>query len=160
MYDVIAVYQEAARTDKQIAATAATITQNRERAFRRHVTAIASELRSDLGVNDAVDIYLALVLPELYRTLVIERGWSAERYEQWLGRALGDELLGRASTLRGNADNELTRSVLPARQPRAALSHDHRSGCAVRGWAVFCCSKVFGKPRACSSRSSAVERQL
>ncbi len=98
MYDVIAVYQEAARTDKQIAATAATITQNRERAFRRHVTAIASELRSDLGVDDAVDIYLALVLPELYRTLVIERGWSAERYEQWLGRALGDELLGRAST--------------------------------------------------------------
>jgi len=34
------------------------------------------------------------VLPEIYRTLVVERGWSAERYEDWLAAALVRQLLG------------------------------------------------------------------
>jgi hypothetical protein len=30
--------------------------------------------------------------PELYRLLVVDRGWSPERYEAWLGRTLTDQL--------------------------------------------------------------------
>jgi AcrR family transcriptional regulator len=83
MYDVISVYQQAALTDPEVAAAAGSILDNRERAFRRHLTAIAGHLRSTVDI--ALDLYLTLVLPEVYRTLVLERGWSLEEYETWLG---------------------------------------------------------------------------
>jgi AcrR family transcriptional regulator len=93
MYDVIDIYQEAARTDPEIAQDTQTIAANRERAFRRHLDAIATHLAPGVTVDDGVDIYLALVLPEIYRTFVIERGWSADRYENWLAEALTTQLL-------------------------------------------------------------------
>jgi AcrR family transcriptional regulator len=93
MYDVIAIYQEAARTDPDIARDTQTIAANRERAFRRHIETIASQLTPGVSVNDGVTIYLALVLPEVYRTLVIEGGWTADRYEDWLADALITQLL-------------------------------------------------------------------
>jgi len=93
MYDIIAIYQEAARTDPDIAHDLHRIQANRERAFRRHVEAIAVPLRPGITVNDGVDVYLALVLPEVYRTLVLERGWHTDRYETWLADALIQQLL-------------------------------------------------------------------
>jgi AcrR family transcriptional regulator len=93
MYDVIDIYQEAARTDPEIAQDMRTIAANRERAFRRHVEAIASHLAPGVSIDDGVAIYLALVLPEVYRTLVIERGWTTDGYENWLANALITQLL-------------------------------------------------------------------
>lgn len=93
MYDVIAIYQEAARTDPDIAGDLQTIMANRERAFRRHVESIAGHLGPDVTVDEGVDRYLALVLPEVYRTLVLERGWSIDRYETWLADTLLQQLL-------------------------------------------------------------------
>jgi AcrR family transcriptional regulator len=93
MYDVIAIYQEAARIDPDIADDLRRILANRERAFRRHVEAIAAHLRPGVVVSDGVDIYLALVLPEVYRTLVLEQGWAADRYEAWLADTLVQQLL-------------------------------------------------------------------
>jgi AcrR family transcriptional regulator len=93
MYDVIDIYQEAARTDPDIAQDTRTIAANRERAFRRHLEAIAAHLAPRVSVDDGVAIYVALVLPEVYRTLVIERGWTADRYEDWLADALTTQLL-------------------------------------------------------------------
>jgi hypothetical protein len=40
-----------------------------------------------------VAVRSTLVLPEVYRTLVVERGWSERRYEDWLGDALVAQLL-------------------------------------------------------------------
>jgi AcrR family transcriptional regulator len=93
MYDVIDIYQEAARTDPDIARDIQAIAANRERAFRRHLEAIATRLAPSLSVDEAVTIYLALVLPEVYRTLVIEGGWTSDRYEEWLAGALITQLL-------------------------------------------------------------------
>jgi AcrR family transcriptional regulator len=93
MYDVIDIYQEAARTDPDIAGDIRTIAANRERAFRRHLEAIATALAPGLSVDEAVTIYLALVLPEVYRTLVIEGGWTPDRYEDWLADTLITQLL-------------------------------------------------------------------
>jgi AcrR family transcriptional regulator len=93
MYDVIDIYQEAARTDPDIAQDTRTIAANRERAFRRHIEAISSHLAPGVGIDDALAIYLTLVLPEVYRTLVIERGWTTDRYENWLANALITQLL-------------------------------------------------------------------
>jgi AcrR family transcriptional regulator len=93
MYDVIDIYQEAARTDPDIAQDMRTIAANRERAFRRHVESIAPHLAPGVSVDDGVAVYLTLVLPEVYRTLVIERGWTTDRYENWLAIALITQLL-------------------------------------------------------------------
>jgi AcrR family transcriptional regulator len=93
MYDVVAIYQEAARTDPEIAQALRIIMANRERAFRRHIEAIAGHLAPGVTVDDGVDIYLALVLPEIFRTLVLERGWSLDRYETWLAESLIRQLL-------------------------------------------------------------------
>jgi AcrR family transcriptional regulator len=97
MYDVVAIYQEAARTDPDIAAALGIILANRERAYRRHVEAISSHLTPGLSVNDAVAIWVTLMLPEIYRTLVIEHGWAPDRYERWLADTLVQQVLG-AST--------------------------------------------------------------
>jgi AcrR family transcriptional regulator len=94
MYDVIAIYQEAARTDPDIATDLQRILGNRERAFRRHIEAIAAHLAPGITIDSGVDIYLALVLPEIYRTLVLERQWTADRYETWLADSLVHQLLG------------------------------------------------------------------
>ena len=91
MLDVVLIHLEAARTDPEIAEINGRILGNRERAFRAHLDAIAAHLRG--SVDDALDVYLTLVQPEVYRSLVAERGWTPARYEQWLGDALVRECL-------------------------------------------------------------------
>ena len=50
-------------------------------------------LRHDLSPEEAIDILWSLTSYDLYRMLVIECGWQAERYENWLGQLLLDLLL-------------------------------------------------------------------
>jgi len=52
-------------------------------------------LRAGLRERDAGDLIHALMSPELFRLLVVDRGWSARRYEQWLAGTLADQLLSR-----------------------------------------------------------------
>jgi AcrR family transcriptional regulator len=94
MSDVVAIYQEAARTDPDIADDLQAIMSNRERAFRRHIDAIATHLSPTVTVDDGLAVYLALVLPEIYHTLVRQRGWSNDHYETWLADTLVHQLLG------------------------------------------------------------------
>jgi AcrR family transcriptional regulator len=91
MLDVVLIHLEAARTDPEIAEINARILGNRERAFRAHLSAISTHLRG--SVDDALDVYITLVQPEVYRSLVAERRWTPSRYEQWLGDVLVRECL-------------------------------------------------------------------
>jgi hypothetical protein len=50
-------------------------------------------LRQGLRERDAADVIHALMSPELYRLLVTDRGWKAERYERWLAKTLEEQLL-------------------------------------------------------------------
>jgi AcrR family transcriptional regulator len=50
-------------------------------------------LRSDLSVEQARDIIWTLCSPAVHDLLVIERGWTSERYRDWLAAALIRELL-------------------------------------------------------------------
>jgi AcrR family transcriptional regulator len=51
-------------------------------------------LKAGLDVSRATDILWALNHPSLYRLLVGDRGWTPERYEEWLADAFCSELLG------------------------------------------------------------------
>ncbi len=50
-------------------------------------------LRPKLRESDARDIIHALVSPEVYGLLVVDRGWPSERYQTWLTDTLVDQLL-------------------------------------------------------------------
>jgi AcrR family transcriptional regulator len=53
----------------------------------------AGALRPQLREREAEDIIHAVMSPEVYRLLVGDRGWSPERYEQWLRETLIGQLL-------------------------------------------------------------------
>jgi AcrR family transcriptional regulator len=49
-------------------------------------------LREGLPEDEAVDLVHALMSPDLYRLLVVDRHWSAERYQHWLAGTLLQQL--------------------------------------------------------------------
>jgi AcrR family transcriptional regulator len=85
----------AADTDPEAAALLADLTQQRQRGQRMIARSLAraKTLRPGLRERDAADIIHALLSPELYRLLVVDRHWKHDRYEQWLALALADQLL-------------------------------------------------------------------
>lgn len=89
------VLEEAARSEQAAAAALAEIARQRHDGQRRitHALARAGALRPGLDERDAADIVHALASPEVYRLLVTDRGWSGQRYEQWLSSVLIDQLL-------------------------------------------------------------------
>lgn len=91
--DVVAIYREAAASDPQMAETLRNVLAARERKIRKLIDVLGPRLRSDLTIDAALDLTLALTLPELFHLLVVERGWSQLRYETWLGDALVGQLL-------------------------------------------------------------------
>ena len=52
-----------------------------------------SSLRPGLGMDAAADALYAIGSPETYRLLVVDRGWTADRFEEWYGDTLGRLLL-------------------------------------------------------------------
>jgi AcrR family transcriptional regulator len=92
-YDVISIYQEAARADPRVAAVWRQVMLRREGAVSELLESLRGRLRPDLTVRHALDLYVTWTLPEVYRTLVLERGWSLNRYETWLAELLIREFL-------------------------------------------------------------------
>jgi hypothetical protein len=54
----------------------------------------AGRLRPGLEPESAHDILWTFTGREIYRMLIRERGWSSERYEQWLAETLVRSLIG------------------------------------------------------------------
>jgi hypothetical protein len=50
-------------------------------------------LRPDMDLDTATDVLWTLNHPSVYQLLVGERGWSPERYEQWLIAMLDSQLI-------------------------------------------------------------------
>jgi TetR/AcrR family transcriptional regulator, regulator of autoinduction and epiphytic fitness len=87
----------AAGSDPDASALLADLTRQRDEG-QGHLArslARAGDLRDDLSARDAADVVHALLSPDLYQLLVADRGWSPERYEQWLLEMLVDQLLPR-----------------------------------------------------------------
>jgi AcrR family transcriptional regulator len=86
---------DAARSDADAASLLADIARQRQAGQQRIARSLARSgaLLPGLRERDAADIIHALASPEVYGLLVIDRGWSAERYEKWLRAILIDQLL-------------------------------------------------------------------
>ncbi len=85
----------AAASDPDAAALLDELTRQRQQgqALIARSLARAGALRPKLREREAADIIHALMSPEVYRLLVLDRGWQPERYERWLTAILIDQLL-------------------------------------------------------------------
>ena len=92
------VYQilvSAAAADADAATLLAEITRQRREGQRQIAKSLAQKgaLRPKLRQRDAEDRIHALMSPEIFRLLVVERGWTPQRYAEWLSETLTDQLL-------------------------------------------------------------------
>ena len=55
---------------------------------------LGTSLRPGLAVRQAAEHYSALLSPELYHLLTVERRWPARRYGSWVTELLDRDLLG------------------------------------------------------------------
>jgi AcrR family transcriptional regulator len=92
--DAYRILSSASGSDPAAAALLDSYRQQRDRGQGRIARALARAraLRPGLRERDAADLIHALMSPELYRLLVVERGWTPERYERWLSAILADQL--------------------------------------------------------------------
>ena len=89
------ILADAARSDEDAASLLAEVARQRQQGQHRVARSLARSgaLRPGLRERDAADIIHALASPEVYGLLVLDRGWSDERYEKWLKAILIDQLL-------------------------------------------------------------------
>jgi AcrR family transcriptional regulator len=60
----------------------------------------ARRLRSDLDYTSARDIFWMLTSRDIYRMLVLERGWASQKYQNWLADTLVRSLLSPSGKIR------------------------------------------------------------
>jgi AcrR family transcriptional regulator len=89
------ILTSAAGTDPDAAGLLDELTRQRQRGQRTIARSLAraAALRPELRERDAADLIHALMSPELYQLLVVDRAWNTDRYQRWLARTLGDQLL-------------------------------------------------------------------
>jgi AcrR family transcriptional regulator len=86
--DVIEIYQEAARADPRMAEQKARVWKAREQELAVFLDSFKGQLKPR-----ALDLFIACTATEIYRLLVLDRNWSVEDYERWLGDTLVSQLL-------------------------------------------------------------------
>jgi AcrR family transcriptional regulator len=92
--DLYHVVSRAADSDAEAAALLAVLDDQRDRGQAQIVQALhrRRKLRAGLSSRHATDIVHALMSPEVYRLLVIDRAWSPERFQRWATEALIQQL--------------------------------------------------------------------
>lgn len=97
--DMMEVLREAARADPEIAELWGRFQGEFLQLQTVVVKSLADKgaLRDGLSVPEAADLLWSLNHPALYHLLVVERGWSIDRYVAWLGDALVAQVLARSS---------------------------------------------------------------
>jgi AcrR family transcriptional regulator len=93
--EVYRILVSASGSDPEAAALLTSYTRMRDQGQQLIAAALARArvLQPGMRERDAADIIHALMSPELYRLLVIDRDWPPERYGKWLTSALTDRLL-------------------------------------------------------------------
>jgi hypothetical protein len=94
------VMAAAAGADPEIAALYQRQRQDRYRDEHRVARSLARKraLRQGLSETRAADIIWAIATTHTYRSLVHDRGWTADQYERWLSDVIASALLIGHST--------------------------------------------------------------
>jgi len=89
------VMRSAAKTEPDIAIMLQKILSERVEGMKVFIRALMSNglLRDGLSLDDAAETVWAMSSGEVYTLLVADRGWSVEKYSQWLASALSKLLL-------------------------------------------------------------------
>ncbi|HKC20707.1 MAG TPA: helix-turn-helix domain-containing protein [Candidatus Dormibacteraeota bacterium] len=92
---ILDLLREAGTGSADLVAASRQVHEQQRRALERVVRPLheGAELRSGLGLDEAVAAFAALASPECYRQLVEELGWSGLRWERWLGDSAARLLL-------------------------------------------------------------------
>jgi hypothetical protein len=129
---MLAVIRDAASADPEIASLWARI----QSVFRENQRPILQSIadRAALGpgldVNTGADILWALNHPTLHALLTSERGWSPQRYEQWLGDLLCAHLL------RAPNQHKQPKTRVPDRPPKPPIE-TRQARAETDQWASF-----------------------
>ena len=89
-HDVIVIGRDAGRVDADVRAWVAE-GERRHREGPRPVVvewAALGALAPGLGEQEAADVLATFTNFDVYRLLVLESGWTNDRYEAWLGASL------------------------------------------------------------------------
>jgi AcrR family transcriptional regulator len=88
---IMRVLATAAAVDPEAAQLMEVIRRQRHVGQSRIVAALSAldALDPELGSSEAVDMTYVAFSPDVHYILTVERGWTAEQYEQWLIRSLG-----------------------------------------------------------------------
>jgi len=81
---VLAIIQQAARDEPELAALWIQIAERRAANMRLFVADLAAAAPLRLDLDEAADLVWATNATELYQLLVSQRGWSPQRYEHFL----------------------------------------------------------------------------
>ncbi len=95
--EVYEIVRGAATADPELAALLRQRGASRLRDLRTVAESLAEKqaLAPGTTVDQATDLLWALGAAEMYRLLVVERGWPPDRYEEWLTSMLIHSLLGQ-----------------------------------------------------------------
>jgi AcrR family transcriptional regulator len=98
MARVYEAIREGARGDAEVNALWVEVNEERRRGAATIVADVKSRtrLRAGLDEDDAADIVWVLNDPGSFHMLVHGRGWTEQKFEKWLARALEHELVGRS----------------------------------------------------------------
>ena len=91
--DIAALLASAAASEPEVADELSARLRVRDAWVRRVAEIIEPSLAPGLTPAQAAALLSALALPELYRELVIVRGWTPDAYQAWLERTLTSQLL-------------------------------------------------------------------
>jgi AcrR family transcriptional regulator len=81
---VLGIIQQAAHAEPELAAMWTEIAERRAANMRRFVADLAAVSRLRLSRDEAADIVWATNAAEMYQLLVGQRGWTVERYQEFL----------------------------------------------------------------------------
>jgi AcrR family transcriptional regulator len=90
---LLAVVAAAARSEPELADLYARLHENRHSNLEVLVDALAAKGPLRVPADEALETVFALTSPELNQLLVGQRGWTHERYRDWLADALAALLL-------------------------------------------------------------------
>jgi AcrR family transcriptional regulator len=87
---IMHVLVTAAQVDPEVAELLTEIRRQRHEGQSRIVAALSDldALDPHLELPQAVDITYVALSPDVHRILTVERGWTADQYEQWIARSL------------------------------------------------------------------------